>query len=44
MSLESAQDIFDGDMSPSGVSDFKYQAESAQSGVLACASGYMSSQ
>lgn len=42
MSLDSAKDVFNGDMRPSAVNSFREQAEGAQSGVLACVAGYMS--
>jgi hypothetical protein len=42
MALESAKSIFDGDMRPSVVNEFKTQAETAKNGVLACAASYMS--
>jgi len=42
MALRSAQAIFNGDMRPSAVSEFKERASTADSGVLACVAGLMS--
>lgn len=41
MGAETAQEIFDGDMKPSKLQEFKEQASTAQAGVIACAAATM---